>query len=594
MIHSLFKGAKISIKPANSESDSNSSTSSGITKKNGRRLERAKNLKLLIRSDDDFSDGSRSSLTNDPSGCLVQQSLLSKTYSCNMQSESAWDDSRSSPPYLFPPPINVHERYSLPSPEFSKGTIPQQVHSPLSSPRPWLRDDGASGYSSDSASSNRSFGNAASNGALSSCIRHSEGDLEDLKRINSEMPVRATSDLRIHRISNKVHKSAPSSRHTSPVHRKSHEFIKDGPNVPKGTLRSQISAPHSTYMGPEPTSTTGVSITRYLEQSYIPSSSRLPSRLVDAHPLPLPPTFGTSASASSSPRSCTHFSQGSCIMESNVSRGKWLKGDLIGSGAFGRVYKGIHSETGEFCAIKEVEFVDNDAQSRNLVKQLVQEIALLSSLRHPNIVHYKGCEMMEGRLNIYMELVSGGSIHKLCHEFQRLEEPIIRRYTHQILSGLHYLHITLTRDIKCANILVNQEGRIKLADFGLAKQIEHGGEFLSFKGSPYWMAPEVILQKTSNFAHAVDIWSLGCTVLEMVTGKPPWSDYEGVAAMFKISRAELPPIPDSLSPEGQSFIKLCLQGNPADRPSAASLLQHPFVQFPNEGLGFKVQLLKIL
>ncbi|KAI5059898.1 hypothetical protein GOP47_0024318 [Adiantum capillus-veneris] len=123
-------------------------------------------------------------------------------------------------------------------------------------------------------------------------------------------------------------------------------------------------------------------------------------------------------------------------------------------------------------------------------------------------------------------------------------------------------------NIKCANILVDQDGTVKLADFGMAKQ--------------------VIMQRNTGFAHAVDIWSLGCTVLEMVTGKPPWSEYEGVAAMFKVSRAEIPPIPDNLSVEGQSFIKLCLQRDPAHRPSAAALLHHPFVQVPNGSLDFKI------
>ncbi|CAL5331317.1 unnamed protein product [Camellia sinensis] len=100
---------------------------------------------------------------------------------------------------------------------------------------------------------------------------------------------------------------------------------------------------------------------------------------------------------------------------------------------------------------------------------------------------------------------------------------------------------------------------------------------LSFKGSPYWMAPEVIKNPTGcNLA--VDIWSLGCTVLEMATGKPPWSQYEGVAALFKIGNSkELPAIPENLSDEGKDFVRLCLQRNPLHRPTAAKLLEHPFV-----------------
>ncbi|KAH7447044.1 hypothetical protein KP509_01G088900 [Ceratopteris richardii] len=306
----------------------------------------------------------------------------------------------------------------------------------------------------------------------------------------------------------------------------------------------------------------------------------------DSHALPLPSTSGggTAPSTPLSPRSGVP-PRSPCKTETGASAGKWQKGRLLGCGSFGKVYKGIHSETGEFCAIKEVEFIRDDPKSQESAKQLAQEIMLLSSLRHPNIVHYKGSEMVAGNLYIYLELVSGGSIFKLYQEFTRLKEPVIRRYTRQILQGLYFLHSkhTVHRDIKGANILVDQDGTVKLADFGMAKHIKEQGIPLSFKGSPYWMAPEVIMQKNTGYEFAVDIWSLGCTVIEMVTGKPPWSEYEGVAAMFKVTRADTPPIPEGLSPEGEDFIRCCLQKNPAERPSAASLLEHPFVQIPNDG-----------
>ncbi|KAE8710788.1 Mitogen-activated protein kinase kinase kinase YODA [Hibiscus syriacus] len=201
-------------------------------------------------------------------------------------------------------------------------------------------------------------------------------------------------------------------------------------------------------------------------------------------------------------------------------------------------------------------------------------------LQHPNIVQYYGYETVDDKLYIYLEYVSGGSIYKLLQEYGPFGESAIRNYTQQILSGLAYLHAknTVHRDIKGANILVDPNGRVKLADFGMAKHITGSSCPLSFKGSPYWMAPEVI--KNSNGCNlAVDIWSLGCTVLEMATTKPPWSQYEGVAAMFKIGNSkELPAIPDSLSDEGKDFVRQCLQRNPLHRPSAAWLLEHPFVK----------------
>ncbi|KAK8618104.1 hypothetical protein V6N13_115978 [Hibiscus sabdariffa] len=264
---------------------------------------------------------------------------------------------------------------------------------------------------------------------------------------------------------------------------------------------------------------------------------------------------------------------------------RWKKGRLLGRGTFGHVYLGFNSESGEMCAMKEVTLFSDDAKSKESAQQLGQalfwqEITLLSHLRHPNIVQYYGYETVDDKLYIYLEYVSGGSIYKLLQEYGPFGEIAIRNYTQQILSGLAYLHAknTVHRDIKGANILVDPNGRVKLADFGMAKHITGSSCPLSFKGSPYWMAPEVI--KNSNGCNlAVDIWSLGCTVLEMATTKPPWSQYEGVAAMFKIGNSkELPAIPDSLSDEGKDFVRQCLQRNPLHRPTAAWLLEHPFVK----------------
>ncbi|KAL0341039.1 UNVERIFIED_CONTAM: Mitogen-activated protein kinase kinase kinase YODA [Sesamum radiatum] len=259
---------------------------------------------------------------------------------------------------------------------------------------------------------------------------------------------------------------------------------------------------------------------------------------------------------------------------------RWKKGKLLGRGTFGHVYVGFNSETGEMCAMKEVTLFADDAKSKESAKQLGQEIALLSRLRHPNIVQYYGSETVGDKLYIYLEYVSGGSIHKILQEYGKLGESAIRSYTQQILSGLAYLHAknTVHRDIKGANILVDPNGRVKLADFGMAKHITGQSCPLSFKGSPYWMAPEVI-RNSNGCSLAVDIWSLGCTVLEMATSKPPWSQYEGVAAMFKIGNSkELPTIPDHLSDEGKEFVRLCLQRNPLHRPTAAQLLEHSFVK----------------
>ncbi|KAF5805515.1 putative mitogen-activated protein kinase kinase kinase STE-STE11 family [Helianthus annuus] len=297
-----------------------------------------------------------------------------------------------------------------------------------------------------------------------------------------------------------------------------------------------------------------------------------------SHRLPLPPVtisnslpFSQSNSAATSP---------SVPRSPGRPDNRWKKGSLLGKGSFGHVYVGFNSESGEMCAMKEVTLFSDDAKSKESAKQLSQEVYLLSRLNHPNIVRYYGSEMVDDKLYIYLEYVSGGSIYKLLQNFGQFGELAIRSYTQQILSGLSYLHAknTVHRDIKGANILVDPNGRVKLADFGMAKHITGNTCPLSFKGSPYWMAPEII--KNSNGSNlAVDIWSLGCTVIEMATTKPPWNQHEGVAALFKIGNSkELPVIPDHLSDEGKDFVRQCLQRNPLCRPTANQLLDHPFVK----------------
>lgn len=302
------------------------------------------------------------------------------------------------------------------------------------------------------------------------------------------------------------------------------------------------------------------------------------------HPLPLPP------SSPSSPPSLANGRAGLFPENTPTSLSKWKKGRLLGRGTFGHVYLGFNSEGGHMCAIKEVRIISDDQNSRESLKQLNQEINLLSQLSHPNIVRYYGSELSGDTLSVYLEYVSGGSIHKLLQEYGPFKEPVIQNYTRQILAGLAYLHsrTTVHRDIKGANILVDPTGEIKLADFGMAKHITSCNSVLSFKGSPYWMAPEVVMNK-NGYNLAVDIWSLGCTILEMAMAKPPWSQYEGVAAIFKIGNSkDIPEIPDFLSSEAKSFLHLCLQRDPSDRPLASQLLDHPFVKEQSVGRGLNM------
>ncbi|XP_022741131.1 mitogen-activated protein kinase kinase kinase 5-like isoform X2 [Durio zibethinus] len=294
------------------------------------------------------------------------------------------------------------------------------------------------------------------------------------------------------------------------------------------------------------------------------------------HPLPLPPGM---ASPSAS------IAQVSTKAEALPMNCQWQKGKLIGRGTFGSVYVASNRETGALCAMKEVEIFPDDPKSAECIKQLEQEIKVLSQLKHPNIVQYYGSEIVEDKFYIYLEYVHPGSINKYVRDHcGAITESVVRNFTRHILSGLAYLHSTKTihRDIKGANLLVDASGVVKLADFGMSKHLSGQSADLSLKGSPYWMAPELMLavmqkENSSDLALAVDIWSLGCTIIEMFTGKAPWSEYEGAAAMFKVMR-DTPPIPETLSPEGKDFLHCCFQRNPAERPSASMLLEHRFVK----------------
>ncbi|KAG2654325.1 mitogen-activated protein kinase kinase kinase 1-like [Panicum virgatum] len=256
----------------------------------------------------------------------------------------------------------------------------------------------------------------------------------------------------------------------------------------------------------------------------------------------------------------------------------WIKGEHLGSGSFGSVYEAI-SDDGFFFAVKEVSLMDQGLNAKQRILQLEHEISLLSRLEHENIVQYFGTDKEGGKLYIFLELVTQGSLAALYQKYH-LQDSQVSAYTRQILNGLLYLHQrnVLHRDIKCANILVDASGLVKLADFGLAKEISILSQARSSKGTVFWMAPEVA--KAKPHGPPADIWSLGCTVLEMLTGKVPYPDMEWTHALLKIGRGIPPEIPYTLSEDARDFIKKCVQANPNDRPSAAQLLEHPFVQRP--------------
>ncbi|KAH6808723.1 MAPK/ERK kinase kinase 1 [Perilla frutescens var. frutescens] len=260
---------------------------------------------------------------------------------------------------------------------------------------------------------------------------------------------------------------------------------------------------------------------------------------------------------------------------------EWQKGNLLGRGSFGNVYEGFSTLFSTvdvyFFAVKEVSLLDQGDKEKQHIVQLRQEIEFLSQFEHENLVRYYGSQMDESHLYIFLELVTRGSLLSLYQKYA-LADRTVSSYTRQILHGLKYLHDrhVAHRDIKCANILIDTKGLVKLTNFGLAKAINLN-DVNCAKGIVFWMAPEVVRSQRRVVELGADIWSLGCTVLEMLTRRFPYPNLEYMQALFRIGRGERPHIPDSISSDARDFILECLQLDPSLRPTAAQLLDHPFV-----------------
>ncbi|NWT65437.1 M3K19 kinase, partial [Prunella himalayana] len=245
----------------------------------------------------------------------------------------------------------------------------------------------------------------------------------------------------------------------------------------------------------------------------------------------------------------------------------WTKGEVLGKGAYGTVYCGLTSQ-GQLIAVKQMVLDTSDQlTTEKEYQKFHEEVDLLKTLKHVNIVTYLGTCLEDNILSIFMEFVPGGSISSILNRFGPLPEVVLRKYTKQILQGVAYLHdnCVVHRDIKGNNVMLMPTGVVKLIDFGCARRLAwHSlsgtrSELLrSVHGTPYWMAPEVITD--SGYGRKSDIWSVGCTVFEMATGKPPLASMDRVAAMFYIGarRGLMPALPDRFSSAAVEFVHACL------------------------------------
>uniref|UniRef100_A0A3B3R6G7 Mitogen-activated protein kinase kinase kinase 2 n=1 Tax=Paramormyrops kingsleyae TaxID=1676925 RepID=A0A3B3R6G7_9TELE len=311
----------------------------------------------------------------------------------------------------------------------------------------------------------------------------------------------------------------------------------------------------------------------------------------------------------------------------------WRLGKLLGQGAFGRVYLCYDADTGRELAVKQVQFDPDSPETSKEVSALECEIQLLKNLFHERIVQYYGClrDTQEKTLSIFMEYMPGvrdvhahkhvhiapkirtllrelwtvyeghyevfnnllvtsfplmsslqGSIKDQLKSYGALTENVTRKYTRQILEGVSYLHSNMIvhRDIKGANILRDSAGNVKLGDFGASRRLQticlSGTGIKSVTGTPYWMSPEVI--SGEGYGRKADIWSVGCTVVEMLTQRPPWAEFEAMAAIFKIATQPTNPVlPAHVSDHCRDFLKRIFVET-KQRPAAEELLRHIFVQ----------------
>eukprot|EP00775_Hariotina_reticulata_P013544 gene13544-13671_t len=236
--------------------------------------------------------------------------------------------------------------------------------------------------------------------------------------------------------------------------------------------------------------------------------------------------------------------------------GRFLIGEELGRGAYGQVFKGMDTTTGDVVAIKQISL---GGVSQENLAGVMGEIDLLKTLNHKNIVKYIGSFKSRSHLYIILEFMENGALSSVIkpNRFGVFPESLVAIYITQ--------------------------GLVKLADFGVAAKLgeledQHCDELhQNVAGSPYWMAPEVI--EMTQVTPASDIWSVGCLIIELLTGYPPYYDLQPMSALFRIVQDGHPPLPDSVSPLLDDFLLQCFQKDPSARPDACSLLQHEWLQF---------------
>ena len=250
----------------------------------------------------------------------------------------------------------------------------------------------------------------------------------------------------------------------------------------------------------------------------------------------------------------------------------------IGEGAAGEVFVARAKDTGKETALKKCVITQKNEKS------LLNEIEIMKTCRHPNIVQYLGSYLEDGYVWVVMEYMDGGCLTEVLTQYEngfRMTEDQMAYVLREVMQGLLYLHQRhkIHRDIKSDNILISSEGCVKLGDFGYAAQLtSQRTKRNSIVGTPYWMAPEVIRNKL--YDEKADIWSIGILMMEMTEGDPPYMDLPPLRALFLITTKGIPPLKErsSWSVDLVRIVESCLLKDPSLRPSAEDILASPFIE----------------
>ncbi|GBG84204.1 hypothetical protein CBR_g38176 [Chara braunii] len=261
---------------------------------------------------------------------------------------------------------------------------------------------------------------------------------------------------------------------------------------------------------------------------------------------------------------------------------------ILGRGNSGVVRKVRHRRSGDFYALKLIQLSGPHEQSART--QIMRELDILLTVDSPLVVRCFNASCSDGVISIVLEYMDGGTLADLIKSNGRISEPYIAAIAKQVLQGLVYLnkerHV-IHRDIKPSNLLVNTDGDVKIADFGVSAVLANSVAMCdSFVGTQTYMSPERIMGE--RYGYKCDVWSVGLSLMECAIGRFPYPPPPGESGwnnffdlLQTVAREPPPSLPasdPSFSPEFRSFINCCLRKNPRQRASSPELLNHPFIR----------------